>query len=88
MNASDLPDPGDHDAVIRFAASFSGYSHFGSFGACADEARQQKRCTIIDLRNELFFFYRAANHQGETGAVVGLYKELLPHFHRLLASGN
>lgn len=86
MNVEELPDPEDRDAVILFAASFNGYEHFGSFKACADEAQLQKRGTLIDLRNELFFYYRASNHQGSPDGVVPLYQELLPYFHRLLSN--
>jgi hypothetical protein len=86
MNVEELPDPEDRDAVIRFAASFSGYEHFGSFKACADEAKLQKRDTLIDLRNELFFYFRASNHQGSPDGVVPFYRELLPRFRQLLSN--
>lgn len=84
MKESDLPDPEDRSAVLKFAASFNGYQHFGSFKNCADEAKARKRSTVIDLRNELFFFYRAANHQGEPCGVVECYRELLPYFRLML----
>lgn len=60
MNASDLPDPDDVEAVMAFARSFNGYDHSGSFKAAADEARQRKRSTLIDLETASFFRHRAA----------------------------
>lgn len=69
---------------MKFAASFNGYTHFGSLGQSADEAMAKKRATLVDLQNELFFFYRAANHQGNPGGVVEFYRELLPFFQNVL----
>ena len=83
MKFADLPDPDDRDAVLRFALSFSGYSHHGSFEACARAAHERKRETLNDLRNELFFSQRASNHLG-TNDFLHTYRELLPHFERLL----
>jgi hypothetical protein len=81
-----LRDPNDTEAVRECAASFNGYEHFGSFAACADEAKARKRDTLIALRNELFFAYRAANHQGNSD-YVELYRELLPLFEQAPKDG-
>ena len=79
----DLPDRNDSDAVLAFAQSFNGYDHFGSFEACAQNANAARRETLVDLRNELFFCWRACAHQGSSGC-ADLYAELLPEFRRLL----
>ena len=75
----DLPPLGDGEAIIRFAASFNGYEHFGSLHACADAAHEKRRETLVDLRNELFFAYRAGNHCGDD-RVIATYAELHPYF--------
>ncbi|MEM9937955.1 MAG: hypothetical protein AAF768_03835 [Pseudomonadota bacterium] len=85
LHITDLPDPTDRQAIVLFAASFRGYEHFGSFEACAEDAKRQRRETLIDLRNELFFSYRASNHRGDDG-IIFTYRELLPHFRRLLGA--
>jgi len=81
-----LPNPSNTAAIREFAASFNGYEHFGSFAACADEAKARKRDSLIALRNELFFEFRAANHQGNSG-YVERYRELLPLFEQFLKDG-
>ena len=86
MKISDLPDENDRAAVLKFAQSFNGYEHFGSFKACADAAKLQKRETLTDLQNELFLCYRAANHHGDPEGVQHAYRELLPYFRKLLES--
>lgn len=82
--ARTLPDPGDRRAIVEFARSFNGYEHFGSFAACANTAKAKKRETLIDLRNELFFAYRASNHTGDPKVLTSAYEELLPYFKRYL----
>jgi hypothetical protein len=79
-----LPSPDDREAIVAFAASFDGYAVHGSFGACADAAKAARRETLGDLRNELFFAYRAGNHLGDSEVLSSKYAELLPHFERLL----
>ena len=86
--ARTLPDPGDRKAIVEFAGSFNGYEHFGSFAACANAAKAQKRETLIDLRNELFFAYRASNHTGDPQVLTNAYKELLPYFERHLRTNG
>ena len=85
LEIDDLPDAEDRDAVTMFARSFNGYDFYGSFTACADAAKERNRSTLAELRNELFFSYRAINHLGD-GDIRETYKELLPHFERLLQS--
>ncbi|KPN64909.1 hypothetical protein SAMN04488527_10823 [Aliiroseovarius crassostreae] len=83
LTKEDLPEIGDRNSILEFAAGFNGYTHFGSFGACSDAAWAKKRETLIDLRNELFFSYRASNHLG-TDDFVKTYADLHPYFLRLL----
>lgn len=83
LRSADLPDPTDRQSVVRFAASFNGYDYFGSFEACADNAKLRRRETLIDLRNELFFSFRAGNHRGDDGLTL-TYLELLPYFRRIV----
>jgi len=84
LSLTDLPDPDNRDAVFQFARSFKGYQVFGSFRACADAAEAKRRETLADIRNELFFEYRFCNHTGEFESILDLYRELLPHFRRLM----
>ena len=86
MTVDDLPKPDDRQAVTAFALAFNGYEYHGSFEACSREAKAKRRDTLEALRTELFFAQRAANHQGNDGALAA-YAELLPHFKRLLAAG-
>ncbi|MEM9632025.1 MAG: hypothetical protein AAGA50_11915 [Pseudomonadota bacterium] len=88
LSLVDLPDPKDRESVIEFARSFRGYQVFGSFRACADAAMAQRRETLTDIRNELFFAYRAGNHAGESDCTIALYRELLPYFKRLIEDGT
>lgn len=84
IRIEELPDENDLNAIVAFAASFNGHEHFGSFAACAAEAQSQKRETITDLRNELFFEYRGSHHRGDD-AFVETYRSLLPYFRARLA---
>ena len=82
--AKTLPDPADRNAIIEFASSFNGYEHFGSFAACANAAKAKEQETLIDLRNELFFAYRAANHTSDYNILLAAYEDFRPHFERLM----
>ncbi len=79
-----LPEPGDEAAIGRFAATFDGYAHFGSLHASAVAAHARRRETLTDLRNELFFAWRASRH-GVGDEFVAVYAELWPLFRRRLA---
>jgi hypothetical protein len=83
-----LPPLNERQAIVAFAASFNGYEFHGSFAACADAAKAKRREVLEDLRNELFFAYRAGNHLGDPHVLVSAYAELLPHFERMLAEGT
>ena len=52
---TDLPSPDDKQAIFAFAMSFNGYEEYGSFEGAAAAAREQKRSSLTEVRNELFF---------------------------------
>ena len=61
-----LPGPSaDIDSLLRFALTFSGYDHCGSFEACAEIANAKKHDTLSDLRACLFFEQRRWHHFGD-----------------------
>ena len=72
-----LPDASNRNAAFKFAMSFDGYKHYGSFEKCADAAKSKERATLADLRNELFFEARASRHRGDDDFLL-VYSELLP----------
>ena len=72
-----LPDATDRNAVFKFAMSFNGYEVFGSFEQCADAAKSQRRRTLSDMRNELFFEARASRHRMDDDFLRS-YEELRP----------
>ncbi|WP_041741178.1 hypothetical protein [Collimonas fungivorans] len=80
----DLPDPDNSQTVFAFAMSFNGYEHYGSFSASMAAAKQHKRATLIDVRNELFTAARASRHM-ENDAYLNSYRELLPILGELIA---
>jgi hypothetical protein len=64
------------DEISRFALTFNGYDHWGSFEACADVANKFLRAfaeygslpedvTLTELRTCLFFEQRRWHHAGE-----------------------
>lgn len=81
----DLPDPDNPQAVFTFAMSFNGYEYFGSSSASIAAAKQRKRATLIDVRNELFTSARASRHMASE-AYLSSYRELLPILRELITS--
>lgn len=77
MNLSELPDENDPAAVFRFAMTFDGYEHFGSFEAAADAARLGDRSSLDLLRNELFMSARASRHSDDD-RYLHTYRAVLP----------
>jgi len=82
-----LPKPGDRNGIVAFAGTYNGYREFGSFEACAKAAKARRRESLPDLRNELFFSYRASNHRGDDG-VLDTYEELYPLFVKLIEQSS
>ena len=74
LTPGDIPSPdADWHQVCRFALTFNGYDHWGSFGDCAEigdrwaEAyanRQALPDSLTDLRTCLFFEQRRWRHYG------------------------
>lgn len=85
MKLEDLPPPDDRTEIVRFARLFNGYEYYGSLNACAEAARTSKRKTLIDLQTELFWAFRSSHHLGTDDVMMECYKELLPHFERILS---
>lgn len=84
IEPDDLPALGDEAGIFAFAMTFSGYEAFGSFDAAANSARQRKRETIEDVRNELFMAARASRHS-DSKSYLATYEELLPYLKRFLS---
>ncbi|MBX2848372.1 MAG: hypothetical protein KTR16_08630 [Acidiferrobacterales bacterium] len=78
-----LPAVGDLSEISKFAGSFNGYKHFGSFEATAEASLNSKRESLTELRNELFFSWRASRH-GMGDEFVETYEELYPYFVKIL----
>ena len=85
MTHEDLPDENIRDAVVKFALSFNGYDHHGSFEAAAQAATSKRRETLEDLRNELFMAFRSSNHR-QDDHFLDVYRELRPLFEAKLLS--
>jgi hypothetical protein len=52
------------NAIAEFSLTFNGYEYWGSFGKCAEVARQPVIETLTELRTSLFFIFRAIRHGG------------------------
>jgi len=74
LKTGDIPHPGaDWGVVGRFALSFNGYEHWGSFERCAAVAYRGREAfetghalpvTLTELRTCLFFEQRRWRHYG------------------------
>lgn len=85
ITLEDLPDVDDRAGIVSFARSFVGYEYYGSFSACADVADLRTRSSLEEVRNELFFAYRAGSHTGNSNTIIHAYTELLPYFKKMLS---
>lgn len=85
LTHSALPDPTDRQAVFAFAMAFNGYEHFGSSEAAFAAARERRRSSLEEVRNELFLAARASRH-GDGDGYLERYRELLPIIQRLLGA--
>jgi hypothetical protein len=84
IELNELPELGDDEGIFAFAMTFDGYKAFGSFDAAAKSARQRKRESLEDVRNELFMVARASRHS-DSKAYLAKYEELLPYLTRFLS---
>lgn len=78
-----LPAVGDSSAIGKYARTFNGYKYHGSIEACGQAARNSRRETLTELRNELFISWRASRH-GMGDEFVERYEELHPYFVKIL----
>jgi hypothetical protein len=63
---SDVPPPdASWRQIVKFALTFDGYEHNGSFDKCAAIANSRQNRTLSDLRTCLFFEQRRSHHSGE-----------------------
>jgi len=65
--------------------SFNGYEYYGSHSASMTAAKEQKRATLVDVRNALFAYARAFKHLQNEGYLSD-YRELLPLLRTLTLS--
>jgi hypothetical protein len=66
LRLDDLPTPeAEWPAVWRFADTFNGYKHWGSFEKCAEVANAERHSTLTELRTCLFFECRRWHHYGD-----------------------
>ncbi len=66
LEASDLPpDNAELEDLLRFAYTFDGYQHWGSFDRCAEIANARDHGTLDKLRACLFFEARRWHHFGD-----------------------
>ena len=67
LKVSDVPaDAADLENLLRFALSFDGYRHWGSFSRCAEIANVRDHGSLDKLRTCLFFEARRWHHFGDT----------------------
>lgn len=63
LRSSDLPSRNARWLTIaRFALTFDGYGHWGSFKRCAAIAKQRRQRTLNELRTCLYFEQRRWHH--------------------------
>ena len=66
LRLTDIPSSGAAvEEIERFALTFDGYEHWGSFDQCALIANEQRHDTLTNLRTCLFFEQRRWRHFGE-----------------------
>jgi hypothetical protein len=67
LTLEEIPAAGAGTHTIkRFASTFDGYKHCGSFAECAEVANSARQDTLTDLRTCLFFEWRRWHHFGES----------------------
>lgn len=83
LRADKLPSPAAEWAEIdRFALTFDGYKHWGSFEQCAEIANAKRHDTLTDLRTCLFFEQRRWRHFGSAPD-----EEDMTYIHSVLVAG-
>ncbi len=91
LRAEKMPLPAaDWSEIQRFALTFDGYEHWGSFDQCAEIANAQRHDTLTDLRTCLFFEQRRWRHFGfapDEGSMIYIH-ELLEQIRARVAAAN
>jgi hypothetical protein len=91
LDAARIPPPdADWDSIQRFALTFNGYKHWGSFERCAEIAEQRRSETLTDLRTCLFFQQRRWRHLGcePYGEEMRYIRGVLEEIRRRVAEAN
>jgi len=66
LTAANIPSPKARwHTIEKFALTFEGYKHWGSFEKCAKVANARLNKTLTELRTCLFFEQRRWRHFGE-----------------------
>ena len=66
LRSEDIPAPDSPwDVIWKFALTFDGYGHWGSFEKCAEVANEERDVTLVDLRTCLFFERQRWHHYGD-----------------------
>ncbi len=82
LRESDVPPlQADWGAIQKFALTFDGYRHWGSFERCAEIANRREHDTLTKLRTCLFFEQRRWRHFGEEPDA-----EALAYIHEIIES--
>lgn len=69
LKAELIPSPdASWDQIGRFALTFNGYDHWGSYERCAEIAHTRRNQTLTDLRTCLFYQQRSWRDQGNPDA--------------------
>jgi len=80
----------DVDSLMRFALTFSGYDHCGSFEACARIANARSHDTLSDLRTCLYFEQRRWRHYGDApdDEALSYWRKLVEKIRAKVQSGE
>ena len=91
LKLDDVPhENADWSNIARFALTFNGYKHHGSFDKCAEIANNHHADTWTELRTCLFFEQRRWPHFGETPDedTVQYIRELVQNIRQKIADGD
>jgi hypothetical protein len=91
LRLEDIPPPDAPWSVIqRFALTFDGYGHWGSFEKCADIANRGEPSSLTEWRTCLFFEQRRWRHFGEEpeGEALSHIRKLLEGIREKVSRGD
>ena len=83
------PDAGWNE-IGRFALTFDGYKHWGSFEKCAEVAKARAHDTLTGLRTCLFFMQRSWRYRGRrpSEGAMAYARELLAGIREKVRNGQ